>query len=329
MKRILCIFVCLILVFSPVLSGCGSSSSRDPSEEISEPGSVAADLPDETVSASDKSEEPAPSPGLLPHETAEDAGEVEVPDPDSSKDPDDHPEPPPSPLRLSTEALLDSFGGEWSVYFERTDTGESFTIRNTPMVSASLIKLFVYGAVMEQIENGVLPDGYYDDALWNMISYSDNDACNYLIDEAGGFEAVNDFIIRNGYSSTQLNRKMLDFNGLENYTSAADCGALIRQALQGTFVSEHASALLLEMMESQATTWKIPAGVPEGIVTGNKTGELTGVENDAAFVYSPECLYILCVMSSGIDSGTAVAEINALSSHIYTLLNQDSEGEET
>ena len=79
---------------------------------------------------------------------------------------------------------------------------------------------------------------------------------------------------------------------------------------------------------SSLVTWKIPAGVPEGIITGNKTGELTNIENDAAFIESPACTYILCVMTAGVDSGTAIGNINELSSAVYSLLNQDLEGEE-
>ncbi|MBR1629301.1 MAG: serine hydrolase, partial [Lachnospiraceae bacterium] len=223
-------------------------------------------------------------------------------------------------LRAQVEAALSGKNGTWSVYYKKMSTGESFTIGDQPMVAASLIKLFVYGAVRKKIEAGQL-ENTYDSTLRSMITVSDNTACNTLIDAVGGFSEVNAFIQSIGCSSSQLNRKMLAA-GPENYTSTRDCGFVLESALNGTYVSQETSRLLLEAMGAQTRKGKIPQGVPAGVPTANKTGELGGVENDAAIVYAPSGNYILCVMSSNGNSGEQIAAINQVSSIVYNYENK-------
>ena len=67
-------------------------------------------------------------------------------------------------------------------------------------------------------------------------------------------------------------------------------------------------------------TSKIPAGVPKEVKTGNKTGELDNVDNDAAIIWAPDCTYILCIMSS--DAGGRIPEIVRLSGMVYDGLNE-------
>ena len=308
-----------------MLCGCGKTN-RQPDEPLpssSQESSISASAestaakPEATVTDS-PAHDAAETPTITPTPTVDPSEMTETPEPVPEAP---HGEPDINLIRAQTESLIGTYEGEWSVYFKRLDTGESFCINDMPMVAASLIKLYVYGAAWELIEQGLLSEDEYSGYLWDMIAYSDNDSCNILIDAVGGLEPVNEFIIRNGYSASQLNRRMLDWNGMENYTSAADCGRLLETALSGTYVSQHASAFLQSAMIGGSNTWKIRAGVPEGITAGNKTGELDGVENDTAFVFSPACTYILCVMTSGVDAGRAHGNIAELSAHIYSLLN--------
>lgn len=63
-----------------------------------------------------------------------------------------------------------------------------------------------------------------------MITKSDNTATNIIIDMIG-VEAVNRYLVMNGYKDTQLKRKMMDMTaireGCENYTSASDLGTFL------------------------------------------------------------------------------------------------------
>ena len=215
--------------------------------------------------------------------------------------------------RLNEE--IDKLGGKWSLYLKRMDTNQTIGINDDEkMVAASLIKLFIAGEFYTLAEEGELDADSFRSSPDLMISASDNGAANTLI-SACTMDKINDFARENGYEETELNRRMLEWNGTENYTSARDCGKMLEKVLKGEYVSEEASERILEDLRSQQRTSKIPAGVPKEVKTGNKTGELDNVDNDAAIIWAPDCTYILCIMSS--DTGGRIAEIRKLSSIVY------------
>jgi len=260
-------------------------------------------------------------PELLPHE---EEAEAPAANPDTAEP--TTPDPPPAStsamaqLQQTIQGKINTYGGVWSVYVKRLDTGESFTINDGPMVAASLIKLYVYGAIGYAETTGMISPGAYNGTLSPMITVSDNYSCNLLIDVLGK-GAINQFIQNQGYWNTSLNRKMLSGEPVENYTSVSECGRLLEQVYYGTFVSADVSARLLQDLRNQTRCWKIPAGLPGGVASANKTGELADVENDVAIVYGPTCTYILCVMSDGVAPGIAQSNIIDISSTVYFALN--------
>ena len=227
-------------------------------------------------------------------------------------------------LKEELEAEMEKLGGKWSLYLKRLDTGYTIGIHeDEKMIAASLIKLFIAGEFYTLGEQGELDIDSYSNRPDLMISISDNGAANTLIG-ACTMEKINAFAGENGFKETELNRRMLEWNGKENYTSARDCGRMLEMVLDGEYVSGDASARILDDLKAQQRRGKIPAGVPSGIETGNKTGELDNVDNDAAIVWSPSCTYILCIMSS--DAGGRIAEIQKLSRMVYRGMNPEEEG---
>ena len=214
---------------------------------------------------------------------------------------------------------IGKLGGKWSLYLKRLDTDQVIGIGDDEkMIAASLIKLFIAGEFYTLAEEGELDADNFHNMPDLMISISDNGAANSLI-SACTMEKINEFAREKGYEETELNRRMLDWNGKENYTSARDCGKMLEEVLKGEYVSEEASERILEALRDQQRTSKIPAGVPGEVKTANKTGELDNVDNDAAIVWSPECTYILCIMSS--NTGGRIPEIRKLSSMVYNSIN--------
>ena len=69
----------------------------------------------------------------------------------------------------------------------------------------------------------------------------------------------------------------------ENYTSVADCANFLKDIYNGKYAY---SSSMIDVLKQQQRTSKIPAGIPAGITTANKTGELSNVENDAAIIYA-------------------------------------------
>ena len=216
--------------------------------------------------------------------------------------------------------------GVWSVYAKNLDSNSiKVNINNKQMQSASLIKLFIMATAYEEIEKETLNKSEVIDDIRIMINRSDNDAANRMIDRLG-FDKINNYISTHGYTSTQIHRKMLQGteNG-DNYTSVLDVGKLLEEMYRGRCVSESASQEMIEILKSQTLTSKIPAGVPSGVQTANKTGELSTVENDAAIVYKEGAPYVVVIMSNELtNTAEARNNIKEMSSMIYDMIDTSS-----
>lgn len=215
-------------------------------------------------------------------------------------------------------------GEKWNVYVKKLSDGSFAKVGEEQLKAASLIKLYIMGAVYEQYDQLAVQYGteQIDTLLASMITVSDNDAANELTrmlgagDEAAGRDQVNGYCRQKGYAGSSMGRMLLaDSSAGENYTTAADCASFLFDIYQGRH--PHADQML-SLLKQQQRTGKIPAGVPEGIETANKTGELADVENDAAIIWADGQPYILCVMADRLtDTQAAREKIVALSSEIY------------
>lgn len=239
-------------------------------------------------------------------------------------------------LKMQLESMLSSYEGDWAVYVSDLTLGEYLEINSHAVKAASLIKLYIMGAVLEQIEAGNLADdGTIDTLLTNMITISDNESSNELVrrlspdgtNHEEGMKVVNAFAQKYGYADTSQGRDLRDFREVpaegENYTSVKDCGLFLERVYKGECVSAEASSKMLELLKQQQRTWKIPAGVPEGVITANKTGELSDTENDTAIVFSDATDYVLCVTATNLtNTGNAQQNIVNISSTVYQYMNQ-------
>ena len=241
-------------------------------------------------------------------------------------------------LLNQVQTLLPQDNGTWSVYVCNLMKNTEGTIDDQQMQAASLIKLFIMGAVYENFDS--LCDTYGADSINNylnpMITVSDNDAANTLVnmlgygDDSAGMNAVNNFCQSHGYTSTSMGRLLLQDNTYgDNYTSVSDCGHFLKEIYQsnaGTTDTtlSHTDAMysLLKMQERRN---KIPANLPEGVKVANKTGELDDVENDAGIIYSTAkgIDLAVCFMSQDLtDSGAAQASIAQDARLIYGYYNE-------
>lgn len=226
-------------------------------------------------------------------------------------------------------AVRSSAGENWSAAIVNLNTEDSCMVNNSPMQAASLIKLFIMGLVCEQYDD--LTNTYGADQiqalLSDMITVSDNTAANTLTnylgngDDEAGRAAVNEYCAANNYESTSMGRMLLApaDNG-DNLTSVSDCSEFLRRVYKGEL--PHADEMM-GYLKNQQRTHKIPAGLPEGVESANKTGELDTVENDAAIVFA-ETPYILCIMSENLsDVGAAQSNIAGISSDMYQLIEEN------
>ena len=237
-----------------------------------------------------------------------------------------------SELQTLLEDFCAEYPGVWDIVVYDLTHGETadFASQDEPMISASLIKLFIMGAVFQQVQEGRMQ--YWDQyaSVCRMIMYSDNYSANHLTnilaDSEGrtGFEVVTDFAASIGCTATSLNRFLgRPEDGGENYTSAADCALLLKKLYRFELVSPEYSSSMLEILKGQTINDRIPAGLPEGTVCAHKTGDLEHKScGDAGLVFSPGADYILAVICNDQeDDAAAVAAIAELSARVYAFFN--------
>lgn len=304
-------------------------SQADQLDELREQESSVQTATGETTAAA-QSESPEPAPGSEQEGTlSPSSGTTFTDNTDSSMD----------NLLNQVQSLLPTDNGTWSVYVCNLLKDSDGTINDTPMQAASLIKLYIMGAVYENY--GTIAQSHnseeIDSNISAMISVSDNDAANTLVNwlgngnDAAGMTKVNNFCQEHGFTSTQMNRLLLASkeNG-DNYTSVKDCGTFLKQIYQvvnGTLPSStlaNADAMYFQLKTQQRKN-KIPAQLPEGVGTANKTGELDTVENDAAIIYDTAkgIDLVVCFMSQDLtDTGAAQSTIAADARAIYGYYNE-------
>jgi len=238
---------------------------------------------------------------------------------------------------------FEASGQKWSVAYEDLKDGtQYFHKAEEKMQSASVIKLFIMGAVYqymcypesdeEMINFGESYDGELRDTIEQMITVSSNEAANLLVERLGkgdfeaGKKVVNKFCQDKGFTQTSLGRRFMasDLSQGDNYTSASDVRKFYSEIYHGTLVNADASAKMLEIIKGQTLRNKIPSGLPQGFTSGNKTGEMPDgyglgcIENDSAIVFPPAETgkegYILVVLSN--DLGGRNSEAQSLISQI-------------
>lgn len=242
-----------------------------------------------------------------------------------------------SSVLTAVQSSLPDHNGEWAVYVCDLKTGAESSINDHRMQAASLIKLYIMGAVYEQYETLIAQYGQdsVDSNLYSMITVSDNDAANTLTsylgsgDSSAGMQAVNRYCLSHGYTKSSMGRLLLQSNEFgDNYTSVSNCGAFLKeiylqssQSAQNAENSDselHFASEMFRLLSEQTRLHKIPAQLPDSVSTASKTGELSDVENDAAILYDTDNDLILVFMSEHLtDCGAAQSTIAALSRQIY------------
>ncbi len=138
-----------------------------------------------------------------------------------------------------------------------------------------------------------------------MISKSDNVATNVLIDEVGGFDAVNKVIASlygpDHYSN--LERKMMDTSNIENGKSnrinAKEAGETLLKLYQGDVISNSVDTEMLKLLTQTENKTKLPSLLPANAIVYNKTGESNyrGIENDIALIEINGQVFVICCLS--------------------------------
>jgi beta-lactamase class A len=203
----------------------------------------------------------------------------------------------------------------FSIYIE-TEEGSIAIHEAKKRRAASLIKIPILMEGYRQIENREIhPDtlvyidenmrvggsgvisyltsghiGSIQNMLELMIIVSDNTATNVLLDRLQ-IDKVNNLTKSINCTETIIERKLMDKHaqaaGLDNYTSAKDMVLLLKNIYEDNDLFSRKSQLhMLKILGNQQFSHKLPLylGEQDGVIFFHKTGELEGVEHDAAIM---------------------------------------------
>lgn len=226
---------------------------------------------------------------------------------------------------------LSELPGNISFVYKNLSTGEQFSYRaEEPHLAASVIKLFLMGAVFQSIEEGNIHaedkirvkrndcvpscgvltylggerEVSVRDLVELMVIVSDNTAANLLFDLVGSDYLG--YFIRDvlGMEQTVFLRKMFDSEraamGIENYVTAADAAILLEKIYRGELVSQEASGEMYRILTHQRLNGKIPFRLhtlQPAPVIAHKTGEDTGITHDVGIIEGKEPL-LVCFLGS-------------------------------
>ena len=216
-------------------------------------------------------------------------------------------------------------------------------------VSASMIKLLILCEFIDQIDNKniSLNDNYtykeedkvggagviqtmpfgtnftYDTLALYMIEHSDNIATNVLIDILG-MDNINEKSKELGLNETKLNRKMMHWNGTENYINAEDTEFILRNLLYKKIGSaemcERAINYLLQNKDFDA----IMRGLPKDVKCAHKSGSLDLIRHDGGIVYSENKYIIIILTKNFTDENDANYLMGNISEIVYNILGKES-----
>lgn len=179
---------------------------------------------------------------------------------------------------------------------------------NDIMPSASLIKLFIAGYYLEKLESERSLSIFERD-FELMLSESNNESTNKLI-TALGMDKINEYIIRKGFNSTVLKRKMLDFDSRKNDIDNMTCMLDIERFFELIYfknLNGNSDERIVEILFKQ----KINNKIPDFFIGkfSHKTGEipyddlnnLLGVEHDVG-IFEDEDPYLICLMCNDVSN---------------------------
>ena len=230
-------------------------------------------------------------------------------------------------LRLILEREVAAFKGEAAIVVKDLDTGSEIAFNKyNKYPSASLVKIPIMFAAFSAAQEGRLKldkavavkaasktggSGVLKnftpgttvtvkELIELMITGSDNTATNMLIDLLG-FDYLNTYFTKIGLKSTNLSRKMMDFDhrkkGVENYSTADDMSILLEKLYRNELFNEEITKQCMAFLKNQRHNDRIPPQLPYCVTVAHKTGLEKEVCHDAGIVFAPRGNYVICVLT--------------------------------
>lgn len=249
-------------------------------------------------------------------------------------------------LKTNIEKIVKSSKSDIGIAIESMEDKYTYSFNGTkhfPM--ESVYKFPIAMAVLNQVDTGKLslsqkihitkaqmhkthspirdkyPNGNVDltiaDLLKNMVSFSDNNACDILLNVVGGPEKVESYIHSLGVKGIAIKTSEYEmsktWNGqFENWSEPNDMLQLLKILSKGTALSKSSNDFLMKSMRETSTgPNRIKGLLPKGTVVAHKTGTsgtnakgITAGINDVGIVTMPNGKHfaIVVFISNSSDS---------------------------
>ncbi|HIY48358.1 MAG TPA: class A beta-lactamase [Candidatus Barnesiella excrementavium] len=218
---------------------------------------------------------------------------------------------------------------------QRMET-EGTLLHDTRQIDSIQMRRNTYSPLLDRYPSGGFRISYAD-LLYYALALSDNNACDILIDYAGGIEAVKactDRVGLTGYDLTETEASMHEDTSAcyHNWAHPSSVAHLLKKIHDGSLLNaEHTRFICSTLIETSTGSNKIRAGLPAGITIGHKTGSsgringLTIADNDAACIYLPDgrrCYLVIFVKDSHESDSKNAALIARITHIIYNTITQ-------
>ena len=155
--------------------------------------------------------------------------------------------------------------------------------------------------------------------ITRMITVSSNLATNLLIESLGA-ASIQPWLDQRGWSDHRVLRGVEDVKAFRAGRSNMTTSGALADLMWTFHVGFFGAALddwMLGVLRAQQDRLMIPAGLPPDTVVAHKTGWLSALHHDAAYIVSPDTVpYALVILTEGVDpkpsSGDLGAEITRL-----------------
>jgi beta-lactamase class A len=218
--------------------------------------------------------------------------------------------------RLESATFPTASAIKLAIVYELFKQAEEQKIRLTDMVT--LERAQAVGGTGVLVEMGTPTLSIRDYAVL-MVTLSDNTATNVLIDRLG-MERIAARMQALGLSGTKLRRHMMDTaaarRGDENVSTPDELARLLK-------VMNDGMPQAIELLKKPKDN-RLRKGLPEGVQSADKSGELEGVRVDAGIVFAKNRPYVLSVMTTFLkdeaEGERAIEEISRTAYEYFSRL---------
>ncbi|WP_066835778.1 serine hydrolase [Rufibacter ruber] len=232
-------------------------------------------------------------------------------------------------LTQKLEALANGFQGDVGIYVRHLKTGKTVAINaDTLFPTASMIKIPIMVGMFDKMERGEIDpktvlryrDSLYyagEDIVGNFkdsslvalskvqmlsITTSDNTGSLWLQQLAGGGEAINAWLEKNGFQHTRMNsrtpgRRPNWVNYGWGQTTPREMATLVTMIRDGKVVSPAASERMYRNLGRIYYDREALSQIPPYVHTASKSGAVNQSKSEVVLVNAPHGDYVFCIIT--------------------------------